>query len=58
MCDPSSCAEHCSRRGGGAKHPCVCDDDADRLAALMAAGIPQRRASLMLWAPNLLRNER
>lgn len=56
MCDPAACTKTCSKRGG-TKLPCVCDPDADRLAALIAEGIPQRRASLMLWAPHLLRSE-
>ncbi len=59
MCSPSTCPVPCASRvhpgeDARAVRVCVCDHDADRLAALIAEGIDQRTASLMLWAPDQL----
>ena len=63
MCSPTTCplAGKCIPRlapGSDARTVtlCVCDPDSERLDALMAEGIDQRTASLMLWAPDQLQH--
>lgn len=64
MCDRASCwlADRCARTIDPNVDPryivrCVCDDDSGKLADLVESGIPQRTASLMLWAPHLIEKE-
>ena len=58
MCSPTECPMNCQVRIHLGEDPraaklCVCDPDADRLAALMGEGIDHVTASLMLWSPEL-----
>lgn len=59
MCSPTECPMNCAVRIHLSEDPraakvCVCDPDADRLAALVTEGIDQHTASLMLWSPERL----
>lgn len=63
MCSPTTCplASKCVPKMTPPHDPrthavCVCDPDSERLDALMAEGIDQRTASLMLWAPDQLQH--
>lgn len=58
MCHPATCERKCPERAhalgvdyaaAAVLAACCCDPLADDLAALIAAGVPQREASLRLW---------